>query len=158
MISKITCPRKLSKVLHDLKRKFGDEILKYGHYEAPINIETFIKAWGDSRLLNFHLHVWAHEKNGEYDATIMFQNVNDPRIGEEFWTEYFFVSKNHRATIPLLKVALNYGRNIVGRKRFIMGCVENYPKTPKLKLFYEKIGMTHDSNLYIGEFAQCDLI
>lgn len=150
MIEKITCPKKFAKMARDIQRKFGDEIQKYGHHKAPIDVDSFIGAWSDTRLLNFHLHVWANIEDGQYDSVIMFQAVNNPVIGEKIWQEYFFVSKNPRATLKLLKTSLDFARKI-NLKRFIMGCVENYPTTPKLKKYYESIGMVKDSTLYIGD-------
>jgi hypothetical protein len=70
-------------------------------------------------------------------------------IGEKIWQEYLWVSKNPFLGTKLKKVALDFARKL-GYKRYIMGAVENHPKSIKVKKHYQLMGMQKDSELYIG--------
>lgn len=150
MIQKITNPETFKRMANQIAMKFGNENGLYGHVEAKINPESLIKAWADSRLLNFNLHVWANEENGEFDSVVMFQGVENHIIGEKHWQEYLWVSKNPRAGIKLLNMALDFGRKI-GFKKVIMGSVENHPSSQKVRKYYKTTkNLIKDSELYIG--------
>ena len=149
MIQKITNPETFKRMINQVALRFGGENDLYGHVGAKINSESLIRAWADNRLLNFNLHVWANEENGEFDSMIMFQAVENHVIGEKIWQEYLWVSKNPRASIKLLKVALAFARKL-GYKRYVMGSVENHPSTHKVRKYYQSINLQKDSELYIG--------
>lgn len=150
MIEKITDPKKLAKLMRDLEHKFREENSKYGHVGAKINVDAFLRAWSDQRLLNFNLHVWANIENEYYDSCIMFQGIENALLGEKLWQEYFWVSKNPRMGVKLFHTAINFARKL-NYQRFVMGTVENYPNSKSVRRFYEKIGMKKDSELWIGE-------
>lgn len=148
MIRKITDPIELQMLFSDLEKVFGAENGLYGHYGAKINVQSIIKAWGDSRLLNFNMHVWAN-KETKYDSVIMFQAVDNHILGEKIWQEYLWVSKNPRAGVKLLEKALDFGRKL-GYKKVVMGSVENHPSSQKVRKFYKTKNWQKDSELYIG--------
>lgn len=149
MIQKITNPDTFKRMVNQISMKFSGENGLYGHVGAKINPESLIRAWSDSRLLNFNLHVWANEENGEFDAVAMFQLVDNHVIGEKIWQEYLWASRNPRVGAKLKKTALDFGRKM-GYGRYVMGVVENHPKSHKVKKHYLSTGMIKDSELYIG--------
>ena len=148
MIKKITDPIELQCCFADLEKAFGEDNNLYGHVGAKINVQSIVKAWGDSRLLNFNMHVWANRET-RYDSIIMFQAVDNHVLGEKLWQEYLWLAKNSRAAIKLLKVSLSFARKL-GYKRYVMGTVENHPSSKKVRRYYESLGMKKDSELYIG--------
>jgi hypothetical protein len=149
LIQKITNPETFKRMANQIAMKFGHENGLYGHIGAKINPESLIKAWADSRLLNFNLHVWANEENGEFDSVIMFQGTENYVIGEKIWQEYLWVSKNPFAGIKLKETALRFGKSI-GYKRYVMFSVENHPNSDKVKKHYALTNMKKDSEMYIG--------
>lgn len=149
MIQKITNPETFKRMVNQVAGKFGDENNLYGHIGAKINTDSLIKAWADSRLLNFNLHVWANEESGEFDSVVMFQGVENHVIGEKIWQEYLWLSKNPKVSVKLLQTALAFAKKL-GYKRYVMGSVENYPTSKKVRQFYLKKGLTKDSELFIG--------
>lgn len=149
MIQKITNPETFKRMANQIAMKFGNENGLYGHIGAKINPESLIKAWADPRLLNFNLHVWANEENGEFDSVIMFQGAENHVIGEKLWQEYLWVSKNPRAGAKLKKTALDFGKKM-GYKRYVMFSVENHPNSDKVRRHYEKMNMQKDSTMHIG--------
>jgi len=150
VIHKITDPKKLQKLAKDLEKLFAEENSLYGHVGAKINADSFFKAWGDQRLLNFHLHVWANIENEYYDSCIMFQSVENALLGQKIWQEYFWISKNPKAGIKLFNTAISFARK-VGIQNLVMGTVENHPLSKKVRKFYEKIGLKKDSELWMGK-------
>lgn len=138
--------------MRDLENKFRAENNLYGHHGEKIDVDSFLRAWADVRLLNFHLHVWANIENEYYDSCIMFQGVENPLIGKKLWQEYFWISANPKTGTKLLKTALDFARK-AGYTKYVMGTVENHPKSSKVRKFYEKLGLKKDSELWIGEIV-----
>lgn len=148
MIKKITDPIEFQALILDLEKLFGEDNNLYGHVGAKINSQSLIKAWSDSRLLNFNLHVWANREK-TFDAVVMFQGVDNYVIGEKIWQEYLWLSKNPKAGLKLLNTALDFGRKL-GYKRVVMGSVENHPRSKKVRELYKRKNWQKDSELYIG--------
>lgn len=148
MIKKITDPIEFQILFSDLEKAFGAENGLYGHVGAKINVQSIVKAWSDSRLLNFNLHVWANREK-TFDAAILFQGVDNHVIGEKIWQEYLWVSKNPKVGLKLLDTALDFGRKL-GYKRVVMGSVENHPRSKKVRELYKRKNWQKDSELYIG--------
>lgn len=148
MIKKITDPIEFQALILDLEKLFGEDNNLYGHVGVKINAQSLIKAWGDSRLLNFNLHVWANREK-TFDAVVMFQGVDNHVIGEKIWQEYLWLSKNPKAGLKLLNTALDFGRKL-GYKRVVMGSVENHPRSKKVRELYKRKNWQKDSELYIG--------
>lgn len=148
MIKKITDPIEFQALILDLEKLFGEDNNLYGHVSAKINAQSLIKAWSDSRLLNFNLHVWANREK-TFDAVVMFQGVDNHVIGEKIWQEYLWLSKNPKAGLKLLNTALDFGRKL-DYKRVVMGSVENHPRSKKVRELYKRKNWQKDSELYIG--------
>ncbi len=148
MIKKITDPIEFQALILDLEKLFGEDNNLYGHVGAKINAQSLMKAWSDSRLLNFNLHVWANREK-TFDAVVMFQGVDNHVIGEKIWQEYLWLSKNPKAGLKLLNTALDFGRKL-GYKRVIIGSVENHPRSKKVRELYKRKNWQKDSELYIG--------
>ena len=142
--------------MRDLEKKFGDEYGKYGHVDSRINVDSFLRWWADQRLLSFDLHVWANIENEYYDSCIMFQSVENALLGDRIWQEYFWVSKNPKVGVKLLKEALEFARK-GGFSRIVMGTVDNYPNSSSVRKFYKKIGLEKDSELWMGKLANINL-
>jgi hypothetical protein len=148
LIKKITDPIEFQALILDLEKLFGEDNNLYGHVGAKINAQSLMKAWSDSRLLNFNLHVWANREK-TFDAVVMFQGVDNHVIGEKIWQEYLWLSKNPKAGLKLLNTALDFGRKL-GYKRVIIGSVENHPRSKKVRELYKRKNWQKDSELYIG--------
>ncbi|MFZ9847483.1 MAG: hypothetical protein ACO3EE_04965 [Flavobacteriales bacterium] len=147
-IKKITNPEEFAKIWKDLDALFANENEKYGHAFFKISAQSVINSWSHPSLLANTMHTWASINNEKADGIIMFLEGLNTICAEKIWIEYFWISANPKASFKLLKVAEKFAKS---RKiKFMtMNCVENYPKSFKLKKVYQKLGFKKDYETYI---------
>ena len=146
-IKKVTCPEEFKKVWLDLDSVFKNENQKYGHQLHRISAESVINSWANPSLLNHVMHTWANFENGCADGIIMFTDSINTVCGERTFNEFFWISNNPKTSFSLLNKALNFARS--KKIKFVnISCVENHPKSYKLKKIYEKLGFKKDCETY----------
>jgi hypothetical protein len=147
-IKKITNSEEFAKVWRDLDQHFIRENELYGHAFSKISAQSIINSWGHASLLTNTMHTWASFNDEKADGVIMFlENINTV-FGEKMFNEFFWISRNPRISLQLLRQAEKFAKNKKIRL-MSMSCVENYPTSNKLKKVYQKLGYTKDSETYI---------
>ncbi len=148
MIKKIVSGQEFEKAFRDLETIFKEENGKYGHAYLSINAQSVIDSFAHATILNNSIHCWANFEDGSVDGMIMFMEGTHPFLNERMFMEYFWISKNPKKSFALYHKAVNFAKT-KGIKYINMNCVENYPKSEKLKKIYLKLGFKKDTESYI---------
>lgn len=146
MIRKVTNPTDYLSLLDDLDSLWAVENVSAGHV-LPIKKESLAQV-ANAQLLTWNYHVWASSNN---DAAIMFSAENSLLFGEVIFQEIFWLSKNPKLGIKLLKVAMDFARS-KGWEHIMLGSSVRMGDG-RLEKFYKKMGLQKDSECYIGEIT-----
>lgn len=147
-IKKVVNPDEFRKACKDLDALFQEENKKYGHVLHSISADSIANNWANPSLLAHTMHTWVNFEDGRADGIIMFLDALNTICGKRGWSEYFWLSANPKMSFALLKTALKFARS--KNVEFVsLSCVENYPKSEKLKKLYQKLGFQKDSETYV---------
>ncbi len=147
-IKKITSAQEFAKVCEDLSELMSEDNEKHQHWFGPISKQSMINSWGNPSLLTHSMHTWANFENGKADAIIMFFDSINTKCGKRMWSEFFWTSKNPKASFSLLRTALDFARS-KGIEFISISSYENHPKASRLREIYKKMGFKKDSETYI---------
>lgn len=147
-IKKIVNAQEFAKVCEDLNELMSFDNEQYQHWFGPISKDSMVKSWGNASLLSHSMHTWVNIEDGKADAIIMFFDSINTKCGKRMWSEFFWTSKNAKASFSLLRTALDFARK--KGIEFISVCsYENHPKANRLREIYKKMGFLKDSETYI---------
>lgn len=147
-IKKVINPDEFRKAWRDLEILFQEENQKYGHVLHRVSAESVINSWANPSLLTHTMHTWVNFEDEKANGIIMFFDTINTICGKRVWNEYFWISKNPQASFSLLRKALQFARS-KGVELVSLSCVENHPKSPRLKELYKKLGFQKDCETYI---------
>ncbi len=147
-IKKVISPDEFKKAWLELDEIFQEDNSKYGHCLHRISAQSIIDSWANASLLNHTMHTWVSSENEKTDGIIMFLDCVNTTFGKRMWQEFFWISNNPQISFSLLKKALQFARS-KGVEFVAISCVENHPKSERLKEVYKKLGFQKDSETYI---------
>lgn len=148
MIKKLTDPKTYLLALNDIENLFRGEIEGNLGHVLPVSKKRLAE-FADKNLLTWQWHVWANEEVGGVDAICIFSTFDHPLFDKKIATDVLWLSKNPKVGLTILRAALKWFKEN-GHSHFIMGIVENYPKSTRLKKLYRKMGLTKDGEAFIG--------
>lgn len=151
MIERIfTAPK--FKVLADDIFSLFDEENKYEAHQCGLlhDKASIVRNLGHESLLSWDVFVWANKnKEGKYDAVIIFTNDKNVKFNKFIFSEFVWLSKNPRVGYKLLKTAISFARE-KGFEYISINSVEQTKKAKRNEKFYEKLGFLKDTSTYIA--------
>lgn len=147
-IKRITDPKEFKKVWEDLDVLFQEENKVFGHCAQPISAKCVIDSWAHPALLKNTMHTWASIEDEKANGIIMFLENYSTIFGKKVFMEFFWICKNPKKSFSLLRKALSFAKER-GAEYVTINCVENHPKSKRLKEIYKKLGFNKDSETYI---------
>lgn len=148
MIKKIVSAKEFEKAFLDLETLFREENKKYGHSFLKINHQSVIDSIAHASVLNNIYHCWVNFEENLADGMIIFLDCVQPFLAERMFMETFWISKNAKTSFALYNKAVKFAKE-KGIKYINMNCVENHPKSNRLKKIYLKMGFKKDTESYI---------
>jgi hypothetical protein len=147
-IKRILNPIEFCKVIDDISILFKKEnnsslLLKY-------NLESIKINFGNNKVLNWELFVWASFNGQAYDGIICFLNDKNVFFGQQIFSQCLWLSKNKKIVYKLFSTAVKFAKEKDFKYIKCKTCIDNI-QTEKIKSFYKKIGLIKESETYICE-------
>jgi GNAT superfamily N-acetyltransferase len=152
MIERILNGHKFKILADDIFSIFDKENLEEAHQCGLIHDKAcIVRNLGNSSLLEWDVFVWANKnKDGKYDAVIIFLNDKNIKFNEHIFSEWVWLSKNPKVGFKLFKKAIDFARE-KGFKYISINSVEKTKNCERNEKFYKKIGFLKDTTTFISK-------
>jgi len=152
MIERIFTASKFKVLADDIFLLFDEENKHEAHQCGLLHDkDSIVRNLGHESLLEWDIFVWANKnKEGKYDAVIIFINDKNVKFNKFIFSEFVWLSKNPRVGYKLLKTAISFARE-KGFEYISLNSVHQTKKSKRNEKFYEKLGFLKDTSTYISK-------
>lgn len=152
MIERILNGSRFKILADDIFSLFGEENIEEAHQCGLLHDKaSIVRNLSHPSLLQHDVFVWANKnKEGRYDAVVIFLNDKNVKFNKYIFSEFIWLSKNPKVGFKLLKKAISFARE----KKFeyiSINSVENSKNSERNERFYKKIGFLKDSTTFISK-------
>ena len=152
MIERIFTGAKFKALVDDIFDLFGEENKHEAHQCGLLHDQqSIISNLGHESLLQWDVFVWGNKnKEGKYDAIVIFINDKNVKFNKFIFSEFVWLSKNPKVGYKLFKTAIDYARER-GFEYVSVSSVEKTKKSERNEKFYKKLGFLKDATTYIAK-------